>query len=71
MIDSPQTPLSGPHAELQDNRKEQGNPSEIDESRRKTIKKLGKYAAYTPPALLAIFSSQKALPWSDPPDPPL
>ena len=57
MMDNNTTNLAGIPAEMQDNSNEESNQPEVDESRRKALKKLGKYAVYTPPTLLAIFSS--------------
>lgn len=43
-------------------------PTEADPDleRRETLKRLGRYAAYTPPAVLTLLASRKALAGSNP-----
>ena len=38
----------------------------VDEERREALKKLGKYAAYTAPVMLALLLPKKCLAYSEP-----
>ena len=40
----------------------------LDQERREALKRLGRYAAYTPPAVLTLLASRKALAGSNPGD---
>jgi hypothetical protein len=51
--------------ELKDNGRRQHNIV-VDEERREALKKLGKYAAYTAPVMLALLLPKKCLADSDP-----